>query len=42
MVRSTTHRILPSPLLCGVPHLPMCGSIPNHQSSYRVASESYP
>jgi hypothetical protein len=42
MVRSTTHRILSSPLPCEVPRLLMCGSIPSRRSSHRVTSESYP
>lgn len=42
IVRSTTQRILPSPLPCGVRRLPTCGSIPSHLSSPRVAPLSYP
>ncbi|MFO0843039.1 MAG: hypothetical protein U0797_11690 [Gemmataceae bacterium] len=33
MVRSTTHRILPSPLPWGVFRLAIIGSIPSHRSS---------
>jgi hypothetical protein len=40
IVRSTTHRTLPSPLPCGVFRLAMCGSIPNQRSSVLKGSLS--
>ena len=41
-VRSATHRTRPSPLPCGVPRLPMCGSTPSHRNRARAAPLSYP